>query len=107
MEAMEDFTGGVGEMYETANAPTNLFLILKKAVERGSMLGCSIDVSKALLDSKRDQYQILPFLNPRCLCLYHKVTSSAESEAQTTTGLVKGHAYSITGVEEVTTPHLF
>uniref|UniRef100_A0A673GEZ6 Calpain-9-like n=1 Tax=Sinocyclocheilus rhinocerous TaxID=307959 RepID=A0A673GEZ6_9TELE len=72
MEAMEDFTGGVGEMYETKNAPTNLFLILKKAVERGSMLGCSIDI-----------------------------TSSAESEAQTTTGLVKGHAYSITGVEEV------
>lgn len=52
MEAMEDFTGGVGEMYETKNPPTNLFLILKKAVERGSMLGCSIDVSKALLDSK-------------------------------------------------------
>uniref|UniRef100_A0A671L0C1 Calpain-9-like n=1 Tax=Sinocyclocheilus anshuiensis TaxID=1608454 RepID=A0A671L0C1_9TELE len=72
MEAMEDFTGGVCEMYETKNAPTNLFLILKKAVERGSMLGCSIDI-----------------------------TSSAESEAQTTTGLVKGHAYSITGVEEV------
>uniref|UniRef100_A0A9J7YB69 Calpain 9 n=1 Tax=Cyprinus carpio carpio TaxID=630221 RepID=A0A9J7YB69_CYPCA len=72
MEAMEDFTGGVGEMYETKNPPSNLFLILKKAVERGSMLGCSIDI-----------------------------TSSAESEAQTTTGLVKGHAYSITGVEEV------
>ncbi|TRY86159.1 hypothetical protein DNTS_030213 [Danionella cerebrum] len=72
MEAMEDFTGGVGEMFETKNAPGNLFLILKKAVERGSMLGCSIDI-----------------------------TSSAESEAQTTTGLVKGHAYSITGVDEV------
>uniref|UniRef100_A0A8C2IVZ3 Calpain 9 n=1 Tax=Cyprinus carpio TaxID=7962 RepID=A0A8C2IVZ3_CYPCA len=72
MEAMEDFTGGVGEMYETKNPPSNLFLILKKAVERGSMLGCSIDI-----------------------------TSSAETEAQTTTGLVKGHAYSITGVEEV------
>ncbi|KAI7811089.1 calpain-9 [Triplophysa rosa] len=72
MEAMQDFSGGVGEMYETKNPPTNLFTILKKAVERGSMLGCSIDI-----------------------------TSSAESEAQTSTGLVKGHAYSITGVEEV------
>uniref|UniRef100_A0A671Q9N8 TAF5-like RNA polymerase II p300/CBP-associated factor-associated factor 65 kDa subunit 5L n=1 Tax=Sinocyclocheilus anshuiensis TaxID=1608454 RepID=A0A671Q9N8_9TELE len=72
MEAMEDFTGGVGEMYEMKNPPSNLFLILKKAVERGSMLGCSIDI-----------------------------TNSAESEAQTTTGLVKGHAYSITGVQEV------
>ncbi|CAB1413605.1 unnamed protein product [Pleuronectes platessa] len=72
MEAMEDFTGGVGEMYETKNAPNNLFPIMKKALDRGSMMGCSIDIS-----------------------------SSAESEAKTTTGLVKGHAYSITGVEEV------
>ncbi|KAL2086579.1 hypothetical protein ACEWY4_017638 [Coilia grayii] len=72
LEAMEDFTGGVGEMYETKQAPDNLFLILRKALDRGSMLGCSIDI-----------------------------TSSAESEARTTTGLVKGHAYSITGLEEV------
>ncbi|XP_041959551.1 calpain-9 [Alosa sapidissima] len=72
MEAMEDFTGGVGENYDTKKAPDDLFLILKKALDRGSMLGCSIDIS-----------------------------SSAESEARTSTGLVKGHAYSITGVEEV------
>ncbi|XP_062244260.1 calpain-9 [Platichthys flesus] len=72
MEAMEDFTGGVGEMYETKSAPNDLFVIMKKALDRGSMMGCSIDIS-----------------------------SSAESEAKTTTGLVKGHAYSITGVEEV------
>uniref|UniRef100_A0A8C4HJW9 Calpain 9 n=1 Tax=Dicentrarchus labrax TaxID=13489 RepID=A0A8C4HJW9_DICLA len=69
MEAMEDFTGGVGEVYETKQAPNNLFSIMKKALDRGSMMGCSIDIS-----------------------------SSAESEAKTTTGLVKGHAYSITGV---------
>uniref|UniRef100_A0A8C7YXI4 Calpain 9 n=1 Tax=Oryzias sinensis TaxID=183150 RepID=A0A8C7YXI4_9TELE len=72
MEAMEDFTGGVGEIYETKSAPENLFSIMKKALDRGSMMGCSIDI-----------------------------TSSAESEAKTTTGLVKGHAYSITGMEEV------
>uniref|UniRef100_A0AAY5L3E5 Calpain 9 n=1 Tax=Esox lucius TaxID=8010 RepID=A0AAY5L3E5_ESOLU len=72
LEAMEDFTGGVGETYETKSAPADLFNILKKAHDRGSMMGCSIDI-----------------------------TSSAESEAQTTTGLVKGHAYSITGIEEV------
>ncbi|KAL3996991.1 hypothetical protein ACER0C_009647 [Sarotherodon galilaeus] len=72
MEAMEDFTGGVGEMYETKAAPGDLFNIMKKALDRGSMMGCSIDIS-----------------------------SSAESEAKTSTGLVKGHAYSITGVEEV------
>uniref|UniRef100_A0A3Q4G8H0 Calpain 9 n=1 Tax=Neolamprologus brichardi TaxID=32507 RepID=A0A3Q4G8H0_NEOBR len=69
MEAMEDFTGGVGEMYETKAAPGDLFNIMKKALDRGSMMGCSIDI-----------------------------TSSAESEAKTSTGLVKGHAYSITGV---------
>ncbi|XP_034391530.1 calpain-9 [Cyclopterus lumpus] len=73
MEAMEDFTGGVGENYETKNAPDNLFAIMNKALDRGSMMGCSIDI-----------------------------TSSAESEAKTSTGLVKGHAYSITGMEELT-----
>uniref|UniRef100_A0A667Z4D4 Calpain 9 n=1 Tax=Myripristis murdjan TaxID=586833 RepID=A0A667Z4D4_9TELE len=73
MEAMEDFTGGVGEMYDTKQAPDDLFTIMKKALDRGSMMGCSIDI-----------------------------TSSAESEARTTTGLVKGHAYSITGLQEVT-----
>lgn len=72
LEAMEDFSGGVGEVYETRNAPSDLYTILKKALDRGSMMGCSIDI-----------------------------TSSAESEAQTATGLVKGHAYSITGLAEV------
>lgn len=72
IEAMEDFTGGVAEMFDTQNPPENFYKLLQKALERGSMLGCSIDI-----------------------------TSSAESEAQTTTGLVKGHAYSITGLEEV------
>uniref|UniRef100_A0A665TP38 Calpain catalytic domain-containing protein n=1 Tax=Echeneis naucrates TaxID=173247 RepID=A0A665TP38_ECHNA len=74
MEAMEDFTGGLGEVYETKNAPNNLFSIMKKALDRGSMMGCSIDVKTRL---------------------------SAESEAKTSTGLVKGHAYSITGLEQV------
>lgn len=48
LEAMEDFTGGVGEMYDTKDAPQNLFLILKKALDRGSMLGCSIDVRTSI-----------------------------------------------------------
>nr|XP_014339375.1 PREDICTED: calpain-9-like [Latimeria chalumnae] len=72
LEAMEDFTGGVGEMYNTKESPKNLYQIINKALKRGSMLGCSINIS-----------------------------SSAESEARTSTGLVKGHAYSITGLEEV------
>ncbi|KAJ7988804.1 hypothetical protein DPEC_G00313000 [Dallia pectoralis] len=70
-EAMEDFTGGVTEFYEMKEAPKELYKIMNKALERGSMMGCSID-------------SLVP----------------ARFETRTTTGLVKGHAYSVTGVEE-------
>ena len=46
IEAMEDFTGGVGEMYEVKKAPDNFYEILEKALKRCSMVGCSINVSK-------------------------------------------------------------
>uniref|UniRef100_A0A8B9J266 Calpain 9 n=1 Tax=Amazona collaria TaxID=241587 RepID=A0A8B9J266_9PSIT len=72
IEAMEDFTGGVGEMYEVKKAPDNFYEILEKALKRSSMVGCSIDTS-----------------------------SAAESEAKTPFGLIKGHAYSVTGIDEV------
>uniref|UniRef100_A0AAY4EU84 Calpain-3 n=1 Tax=Denticeps clupeoides TaxID=299321 RepID=A0AAY4EU84_9TELE len=75
LEAMEDFTGGVTELFEIREAPKELFTIMKKALERGSLMGCAIDVS---------------------LCWYRIPTQS-----KTSTGLVQGHAYSITGVEEV------
>ncbi|RXM35491.1 Calpain-9 [Acipenser ruthenus] len=45
IEAMEDFTGGVAEMFDTQNPPENFYKTLQKALERGSMLGCSIDVN--------------------------------------------------------------
>lgn len=45
MEAMEDFTGGVTEFFDLPEAPKELFNIMRKALERGSLMGCSIDVS--------------------------------------------------------------
>ncbi|XP_043541207.1 calpain-2 catalytic subunit-like, partial [Chiloscyllium plagiosum] len=44
-EGFEDFTGGVSEWYELKSAPQNLFHIIQKALQRGSLMGCSIDVS--------------------------------------------------------------
>lgn len=76
-EAMEDFTGGVTEMYELKEAPPNLFNILLKGYERNSMMGCSIEPDPSVL------------------------------EAETPQGLIKGHAYSITKVElmDIQTPN--
>ncbi|KAA8583969.1 hypothetical protein FQN60_015177 [Etheostoma spectabile] len=71
-EGFEDFTGGVSEMYELRKAPKDLHRIIAKALERGSLLGCSIDI-----------------------------TSAFDMEAVTFKKLVKGHAYSVTGLKEV------
>uniref|UniRef100_A0A8D2LM37 Calpain 8 n=1 Tax=Varanus komodoensis TaxID=61221 RepID=A0A8D2LM37_VARKO len=72
VEGFEDFTGGIAEAYDLKKAPPDLYKIIQKALGAGSLLGCSIDI-----------------------------TSSAETEAITSKKLVKGHAYSITGAEEV------
>ncbi|KAF7657386.1 hypothetical protein LDENG_00028100 [Lucifuga dentata] len=72
IEGFEDFTGGIAEMYCLAKAPPQLFKIIQRALKLGSLLGCSIDI-----------------------------TSAYETEAVTASKLVKGHAYSVTGAEEV------
>nr|CAD7200723.1 unnamed protein product [Timema douglasi] len=76
-EAMEDFTGGVTEMFELNEAPPNLFMIIMKAYERSSLMACSIEPDPSVL------------------------------EAQTPEGLVKGHAYSVTRVKyiDIETPN--
>ncbi|XP_054456859.1 calpain-1 catalytic subunit [Anoplopoma fimbria] len=71
-EGFEDFTGGVTEMFELKKAPADLYSIISRAIERGSLLGCSIDI-----------------------------TSTKDQEAVTFKKLVKGHAYSVTAVDEV------
>ncbi|XP_056382923.1 calpain-1 catalytic subunit [Hyla sarda] len=71
-EGFEDFTGGVTEWYELKKPPVDLFGIIIKALERGSLMGCSIDI-----------------------------TSANDMEAVTFKKLVKGHAYSLTGAKEV------
>ncbi|XP_034082646.1 calpain-2 catalytic subunit-like [Gymnodraco acuticeps] len=72
IEGFEDFTGGIAEVYTLNKAPPKLFQIIKKALGLGSLLGCSIDI-----------------------------TNAYETEAVTALKLVKGHAYSLTGAEEV------
>ncbi|XP_067339116.1 calpain-3b isoform X2 [Channa argus] len=71
LEAMEDFTGGVTEFFELSDSPKDLYNIMRKALERGSLMGCSIDIR-----------------------------SASEMETRTDQGLVKGHAYSIIALEE-------
>ncbi|CAL8317904.1 unnamed protein product [Merluccius merluccius] len=72
LEAMEDFTGGVTEYFDLLEAPKDLYSIMKKALERGSLMGCSIDVfGQGRMESRTDQ------------------------------GLVRGHAYSVIGLAEI------
>uniref|UniRef100_A0A8C0UBA0 Calpain-3 n=1 Tax=Cyanistes caeruleus TaxID=156563 RepID=A0A8C0UBA0_CYACU len=70
-EAMEDFTGGVTEFYEIKDAPKDIYKIMKHAIDRGSLMASSIDT-------------IVPM----------------QYETRMSCGLVKGHAYSVTAVEE-------
>nr|XP_055073651.1 calpain-2 catalytic subunit-like [Misgurnus anguillicaudatus] len=71
-EGFEDFTGGIAEIYTLSEAPPDLFKIIQKALGLGSLLGCSI-----------------------------VATNANETEAVTSLKLVEGHAYSVTGAEEV------
>uniref|UniRef100_A0A8C1XLM2 Calpain 1, (mu/I) large subunit b n=1 Tax=Cyprinus carpio TaxID=7962 RepID=A0A8C1XLM2_CYPCA len=89
IEGFEDFTGGVAEMYELRKAPKDLHRIIAKALERGSLLGCSIDVSP-------HSAYYRPGDTMQHLWIY-----ALDMEAVTFKKLVKGHAYSVTGLREV------
>ncbi|KAM4693242.1 calpain-8-like isoform 2-T2 [Discoglossus pictus] len=76
-EAFEDFTGGISEVYDLKNlkkSPADLYQFIQKALKAESLLGCSI-------------YNTNPF---------NKNTTTTTSRQ-----LVTGHAYSVTGAEEV------
>ena len=70
-EAMEDFTGGVTETFNLQKLPAKMESIMLKSVARQSLMCCSIEAKPNEIEAKLDN------------------------------GLVKGHAYSVTGVKKV------
>jgi calpain len=73
-EALEDMTGGLTEFIDINDPPSNLMELMIRGVEMGSLFGCSIEA---------DPYKW---------------------EARLSNGLIKGHAYSITGMRIVNGP---
>ncbi|XP_063062016.1 calpain-2 catalytic subunit-like [Engraulis encrasicolus] len=71
-EGFEDFTGGIAERYKLQPPRPNLYRTIHKALAHGALVGCSIPT---------------------------KAGEAAES--LTSQQLVKGHAYSVTGAEEI------
>jgi Ca2+-binding EF-hand superfamily protein len=71
-EALEDFTGGVTESFDIKKADS-LYDKILKGIKRSCLMGCSI-----------------------------KATTRDDMEAKLTSGLIKGHAYSVTGATTVT-----
>ncbi|XP_061286878.1 calpain-3 isoform X6 [Bos javanicus] len=119
-EAMEDFTGGVTEFFEIKDAPRDMYKIMKKAIERGSLMGCSIDDGtnmtygtspSGLKMGELIERMVRNMDNSRLRdsdlipegCSDDRPTRTivpVQFETRMACGLVKGHAYSVTGLEE-------
>ncbi|NEQ73273.1 MAG: hypothetical protein F6K23_09440 [Okeania sp. SIO2C9] len=70
-EGMEDFTGGLTEVFNLQKPPANLFQIMQRAMKGQGLMCCSIEAKPNQIEAKLDN------------------------------GLVKGHGYSVTGVVTV------
>ncbi|XP_016000413.1 calpain-3 isoform X3 [Rousettus aegyptiacus] len=118
-EAMEDFTGGVTEFFEIKDAPKDMYKIMKKAIERGSLMGCSIDdgtnmtygTSPSGLNMGELIARMVRNMDNSLLRDSDLIPTGSDDrptrtivpvqyETRMACGLVKGHAYSVTGLEE-------
>ncbi|XP_010623069.1 calpain-3 isoform X3 [Fukomys damarensis] len=118
-EAMEDFTGGVTEFFEIKDAPRDMYRIMRKAIERGSLMGCSIDdgtnmtygTSPSGLNMGELIKRMVRNMDNSLLRDSDLIPQGSDDrpsrtivpvqyETRMACGLVKGHAYSVTGLEE-------
>uniref|UniRef100_A0A672TST5 Calpain-3 n=1 Tax=Strigops habroptila TaxID=2489341 RepID=A0A672TST5_STRHB len=119
-EAMEDFTGGVTEFYEIKDAPKDIYKIMKHAIDRGSLMASSIDDHLGFSYGSAPRSDIGELIARMVKNLENSQMSYPTVDYQATDdrpawtivpmqyetrmscGLVKGHAYSVTAVEETT-----
>ncbi|XP_025889252.1 calpain-3 isoform X2 [Nothoprocta perdicaria] len=119
-EAMEDFTGGVTEFYEIRDAPKDIYKIMKHAIDRGSLMASSIDDNLGFSYGSAPRSDIGEMIARMVKNLENAQMSQPTTdyqgtderpawtimpmqyETRTACGLVKGHAYSVTAVEETT-----
>ncbi|KAM4694197.1 calpain-8-like [Discoglossus pictus] len=87
-EGSVDFTGGIAELFDLGKAPADLYQVIQKTLKADSLLGCGIKELPVLstLNTKSSSNQVI-IQNAR-----NSITSKK---------LVRGHAYSVTGAEEV------
>ncbi|XP_035751658.1 calpain-3 isoform X2 [Egretta garzetta] len=117
---MEDFTGGVTEFYEIKDAPKDIYKIMKHAIDRGSLMASSIDDNLGFSYGSAPRSDIGQLIAKMVKNLENaQMTHSTvdyqgtderpawtivpmQYETRMSCGLVKGHAYSVTAVEETT-----
>ncbi|XP_052549373.1 calpain-3 isoform X4 [Tympanuchus pallidicinctus] len=117
---MEDFTGGVTEFYEIKDAPKDIYKIMKHAIARGSLMASSIDDNLGFSYGAAPRSDIREMIarmvkNLENAQMTHSTVDHQgtderpawtimpmQYETRMSCGLVKGHAYSVTAVEETT-----